>query len=370
MIAAHCLCWAIAAAAFSTSTPGSAGASQAADTVEVLLFTRRHPARLAIQGAAGTGGALALEARGDALLADGQPVPQPLALPAGAWRLAFSEGDARWFEGALSIRAQGSELRVVGTIALEAYVAQAVAAETLPGTTSAALEAQAIVARTYALAVKPRHSEARLCDLAHCQVLHGASTPDHLRAARQAARATRGALLCLESGELALPVFHASCGGQTARADEVFQGRDRTGSASVLDPGCRAAWRAEVPLPIFREAIERHLGAGTFSPGALRWARGTSGRIRQLELAGVRRPLSGDALQRALGARLGYGQIPSALFWLRFEADRVHIEGRGRGHGVGLCQEGAARQSRAGQSAEKILEHYFPRAHLCRAAPD
>ena len=49
----------------------------------------------------------------------------------------------------------------------------------------------------------------------------------------------------------------------------------------------------------------------------------------------------------------------SSAFTVRFEADRVVFHGAGWGHGVGLCQIGAAVMATQGFSAEEILKHYF-----------
>ncbi|HQY78747.1 MAG TPA: hypothetical protein PLJ63_03065, partial [Flavobacteriales bacterium] len=48
------------------------------------------------------------------------------------------------------------------------------------------------------------------------------------------------------------------------------------------------------------------------------------------------------------------------------EGDMVVLEGRGFGHGVGLCQEGAMRMARDGFSYTDILHHYFANVHLVK----
>ncbi|MCA9784865.1 MAG: hypothetical protein KC518_14885, partial [Candidatus Cloacimonetes bacterium] len=54
----------------------------------------------------------------------------------------------------------------------------------------------------------------------------------------------------------------------------------------------------------------------------------------------------------------------SALVVFDWEGDTLVITGKGWGHGVGLCQLGAARMAAAGHSAEEILSHYYPGTFL------
>jgi stage II sporulation protein D len=97
-----------------------------------------------------------------------------------------------------------------------------------------------------------------------------------------------------------------------------------------------------------------------------------SGRWLEVQLRGPKglRVVSFDSLRRALG----YGEVKSARivaatppFGAELRAG-VTLEGLGRGHGVGLCQEGARDLARQGWSAEQILAAYYPGARLARVA--
>ena len=52
-----------------------------------------------------------------------------------------------------------------------------------------------------------------------------------------------------------------------------------------------------------------------------------------------------------------------------FKANDLVVSGRGFGHGVGLCQQGARGYAERGWSAEDILAHYYPGAILAILAP-
>ena len=57
-------------------------------------------------------------------------------------------------------------------------------------------------------------------------------------------------------------------------------------------------------------------------------------------------------------------KLRSTYFSVRSEDDKVILRGRGFGHGVGLCQEGAMRMAKADLSYTDILHHYYTDVHL------
>ena len=61
---------------------------------------------------------------------------------------------------------------------------------------------------------------------------------------------------------------------------------------------------------------------------------------------------------------LSESHLKSSAFDVRFEDDSVVLEGKGWGHGVGLCQIGAAVMASKGYSYTEILEHYYPGTYL------
>jgi stage II sporulation protein D len=332
--------------------------------IQVLLLSRQHPRQLRIEGVR----KLALEARGDRLFAGGSEIAQPLRLDLANWALAIASQPVRRYRARLAIRARGGELLVVGSIPLEEYVAAVVASETEVGTPLEALKAQAVVTRSYALAQPPRHEEASACDLAHCQLLLGYGAPAHLAAARKAALATRGEVLRLGTGEIAIAPFHAACGGHTAEPREVFAGDDRTGSAAVADPGCSAPWAAIVPAETARAAASESLGAPA-RLDRLSFDIAAGGYVTRVVDRATGRSATGESFIRALGARVGYGRVPSPRFSIEIEGAQVRLRGAGIGHGVGLCQRGAARLALQGAGYREILGRFFPRARLDAVRP-
>jgi len=93
--------------------------------------------------------------------------------------------------------------------------------------------------------------------------------------------------------------------------------------------------------------------------------RGPSGRIIELEIRGTKRTLRvGKELM--IRKWLSESHLKSSAFDVEFTDNQVILTGRGWGHGVGLCQIGAAVMGASGYGYREILEHYFPGAALVR----
>ncbi|MGO9764732.1 MAG: SpoIID/LytB domain-containing protein [Myxococcaceae bacterium] len=334
----------------------------ASRTVRVRVLERLHPHQVELSGPSRH----TLVASASSLLVDGAVVEQPYRLPDAPWQVLVPNETPRRYRGALSVRAVDAELALVVTLPLERYVAEVVAAETLPGTAEEALRAQAVVSRSFLLAQGPRHADADVCDLTHCQLLSGRVTSlAHRAAARAATKATAGRVLVLANGRIAETPFHAACGGHTGEPEEVF-GSAVTGAAAVADTGCPSQpWEAVVPFGVFRAALKPLLGAGAaLSPEWLHTELGKGGYVVRVSGGQAGRSSSGDVVARALDRALGWGAVRSGRFHFLFEEGGVRVAGSGLGHGLGLCQAGAARRAAQGEGYEEILQHYFPLASL------
>jgi len=118
-------------------------------------------------------------------------------------------------------------------------------------------------------------------------------------------------------------------------------------------------WRVEYSRQELEEILREKSG---FDFGTLQeiipLKRGPSGRISRLKIIGSKRSI---VVGKELEIRrwLSRTHLYSSAFVVRVEADRFIFDGAGWGHGVGLCQIGAAVMATKGFSAEKILKHYF-----------
>ena len=95
---------------------------------------------------------------------------------------------------------------------------------------------------------------------------------------------------------------------------------------------------------------------------------GPSGRIKTLRIVGEKETL---VVGKELMIRkiLSESHLKSSAFTATFDGDRVILDGRGWGHGAGLCQIGAAVMARRGHDFREILSHYYPGAELTCSAP-
>ncbi|MBP7149401.1 MAG: SpoIID/LytB domain-containing protein [Acidobacteria bacterium] len=327
----------------------SAALALAATALDVLVMTQLHPRAAQIDGPRHVRVAV------DTLRA-------PLQLPDAEWRVRVGRETRTW-RGALRIAPGADELAIIVRMPIEEYVARAVAAETEPGAPPALLEAQAIVSRSYALAARGRHGAADACDLAHCQALRESPSHEHRANSRAAADRTAGQVLVLADGRVARTPFHAACGGSTADPRAIFGRDDVSGAAAVPDPGCSApGWEARLPRDVVERAAIEALG----SRGPLSYERAADGRVVRVLDERTGRWANGDAFARALDRLAGWGVVRGSRMWLDPAGAFVRIRGTGIGHGAGLCQAGALRRARQGQSVQEILSHYFPNARWGR----
>ena len=310
--------------------------------------------------------------------------------------------DDRRYQGDLLLAASpAGGLTVRVRVGLEAYVEGVVASETsIWSAAPAELEAQAIAARTYAVATLQQRAAAgapaQLTDGVMDQAFHGQHVPGSSARAKQAARQLRDAVLStrgvvlLRGDRLEEARYHAACGGRTSDFADVFR-------KEVRERGARGPAGASCPPCARRAAAEA--AAGRPDPGRpLGWieelAPATLARVgRSFGLPGAPRrigPARTDAGGRWLDVALesergevrrvpfedfrraiGYGVLSSGALVATVPrpGDPLlgggwRVQGRGRGHGVGLCQEGARDLARAGWTSAAILSHYYPGATL------
>jgi stage II sporulation protein D len=255
-------------------------------------------------------------------------------------------------------------LVAVNSLDLEDYVAAVVASE-MPATWPAeALRAQAVAARTFAVAQKVAQGPGARAHLGASvldQVYKGTAHP--APAAAKAARETAGEVLTYGAAPIAA-YFSASCGGTSESAEAAFHLVPGTtpylrGSDADAD---ERGWTVKVPLEELDAALRKRIGAEV--RGLSVTSRTASGRAEALRIATNKgqRPLPAVELRQLLG----YQRLPSLLFVVEISGGTAVFRGKGSGHGVGLCQWGARGRALAGQDYRTILAHYYPGAEIRR----
>jgi stage II sporulation protein D len=288
------------------------------------------------------------------------------------------------YPGAFLISTDSAGLTVVNEVPLEAYVGCVVANEVWPTFQTESYRAQAVVSRTFVLHQMDRRPDGSVDVTATqgSQVYRGIRRDEPGRRATEAAEYTRGIVLSYPAADgrqkLFCTYFSAACGGRSQSA--AFLGPESDvpplhGGVECdhcrIAPGETYRWG---PLVLNLSDVMSRLVAryadvarlGTLA-GIEAIERTDAGRTVTLRLTG-----SGGEVYELLAERFRLAvdpmRIRSTHFRVRIEGQEMIFEdGRGFGHGLGLCQWGMEGQAREGRTAGQILRYYYPGAQLTRA---
>ncbi len=265
----------------------------------------------------------------------------------------------------LLVAAPDGKLLAINRLNLEAYVAGVVGCEMPLSFPEAALRAQAVAARTYAL-YQSRGRRGEAYDVAadqSSQVYKGLA--NETEKSRRVTVETLGLVLSYRQ-EIFCTYFHSTCGGRTIPAAYVFGAGDITPLSGAACGFCESSkyyrWRLSLPKP---ELAGKLAGAGFDVDGIGRVEvaeRGPGGHA-----ALVRVPHQGGEL-KVKGARfrtlIGTSAVRSTWFDIDDRGSTLEIAGNGWGHGVGMCQVGAKGMAEAGYGTADILRNYYPAAEI------
>ena len=328
---------------------------------------------------------------------------------------------SRRYRGALRISGRGGRLRVINSLGIETYLASVVGSEMPHRWPLAALQAQAVAARTYALKQRSRGGAWDVKATVASQVYRGveSETPS----TRQAVASTRS-LVLVHGGRLIDAVFHSSSGGVTEASGMVWR-RQHPYLVSVPDHDQHSPvhrWEQWFDPAGLRQRLPET--GGIQSVEVL--SRSGSGRVRQARLRGPRGSLviSGGELRKRLGLKstlvsfeiVTGGQRPPVAVPVRSvtttasrgsRIDRITaavarqgpdrkpllvapppplisktsvrrwsagglqllVKGQGYGHGVGMSQWGAHGLAEQGANFRAILHHYYRGAEIVPYRP-
>lgn len=301
--------------------------------------------------------------RGDAVTLDGAAVGAAGVTFVGGGALRVEAAPGTGLAGELEVRRLPGGLAVIHALPLEEYVAAVTGAEMPASFPPEALRAQAVAARTFAVFKKLEAvAEGRPYHLG-ATVLHQvyrAGPPDPRAGA--AALASAGEVLVYQHAPIEA-YFHSTCGGHTERGADAL-GRDRPYLASVACGRCQASPRRRWTVRVTAAELGERAALGAPVASARVVSRTASGRAERVELSGRGRSVTLSAVD--LRQRLGFGRLPSLDFDLRPERGAVRFDGRGAGHGAGLCQWGAAGAAAAGEGYREILARYYPGTEIVR----
>jgi SpoIID/LytB domain protein len=263
-------------------------------------------------------------------------------------------------------------------VALEEYVLGVVAAEGSIEDQLEALKALAVVSRTYALKNLQRHTSEGydFCDTTHCQryLFTIADERNHARfknLLKRAVTETAGETLRDEEGQIADAYFHAACGGMTANMETLWGAAAPGYLRGVTDDYCVAEashpWVNVIPAEKLARALQgdQRSDVGAKLENIAITSLDKTGRVEFLTLEGEqRRVVRGWDFKMIVGRALGWNILKSSSFDVTRTGVNFVFRGKGFGHGLGLCQEGAHAMAGRGASYRQILGHYFPGTKL------
>ncbi len=240
------------------------------------------------------------------------------------------------------------------------------------------LKAQAVAARSYVLSMRNERHRGQgyeYCDSPHCQVFRGVASFEKMPELKKALASIKGQYLTY-AGRPICAFYHHSCGGLSSSANEVWPMSRRGYLVAVPEDEkgvCRISpansWQARFPNKkltlCFRKAgwLKKN---ENFSDVQI-VQKDSSGRVKQIQIVGKKQvTVSIGRFRNTLNSYFGREYLRSALFSVSVDKNAVVFQGRGWGHGVGFCQEGARWLANKGKSYEKILQHYFPNTRLER----
>lgn len=257
----------------------------------------------------------------------------------------------------------------------ETYVAAVLAGESSTFRSNEALKAMAVAARTYAAYFRSRHASQGFdfCSTTHCQhAVLNSVTPRFTKAAID----TRGLLLWF-GARPAFALYTRDCGGSSEDVGSNWPDIHAPYLVVHDDPYCTRHRADSWNWLASRMAISKALRAANLrAPAELQHvsvvSRTRSGRARLLLLtgSGSSEQISAESFRLAIGRALGWNSIRSDQYRVEQPGENVLFAGKGQGHGVGLCQDGADQMGGEGSTFREILQFYYPGASVSRLATD
>lgn len=308
------------------------------------------------------------------------------------------------FAGSLEIlhNADGTET-AVNIIDLEDYLCSVISSEMSADAPIELLKAHAVISRSWAIRAIEANKQSAIggqrsalyeqnghigfdvCADDHCQRYEGVRRMN--QRAIEAVRATAGQVLMYDD-EVCDCRFHKCCGGRTEEFETCWEDKHVPYLESVECPYCGKGivagslndydletqdfhdWQVNYTSQELGQIVREKSGIDFGDIiDLIPLKRGKSGRIYELEIVGTKH-------RQTIGKELVIRRwlSPTCLYSSWFDIEKIinhksqiinyKFSGHGWGHGVGLCQIGAAEMAAEGFSYDQILAHYYPHSEL------
>lgn len=256
-------------------------------------------------------------------------------------------------EQTLSFRSYNCHIQLINTVDIESYVAGVVEAEVGNKQPLEYYKVQSTICRTYVLAHMSRHERDNfnVCDKEHCQVFKGKSLGNYdiILATQQ----TENSVLVDENLTLIVSAFHSNCGGQTISSADVWN-KAQSYLIPIRDTFCinskNAFWEKEINKSIWVRYLKKKFSNLDESQYPRSFSFDQPYRKKEYSVGAIQLPLKD--IRNDLGLKSTYFSIEDA-------GETLVFKGKGYGHGIGLCQEGAIRMAKSGYNYADIIHFYF-----------
>lgn len=264
----------------------------------------------------------------------------------------------RVYEDDMELWARGNRMKIINMPKLNHYIAGVVESEVGRHAHIEYYKLQSIICRTYALSNIDKYADKgfNLCDEVNSQVYKGKSrsNPDILKATA----ATSGLVLIDNDLNLITATFHSNSGGQTMNSEDVWS-QPVDYLRSVQDTFCltepHAYWTKTIALNDWMNYFKNKFGVDVNSP---------KNKADLTAYEQIQRDVYFTDKEVPLKTVRKDWKLNSTFFSIELKTDSVVLNGKGFGHGVGLCQEGAMRMAREGYSYKTILNKYYKNVNL------
>ncbi len=285
--------------------------------------------------------------------------------------------NGRRYRGSLLVKQKEDFLEVINELLLEEYLYGVIEREVSSSWPFDVLCAQAIAARTYALEKRElerlaEDQDYHLSWTTEDQVYGGVES--ETRQARRAVDLTQGKVITYQ-GELIKAFYHNCCGGHTVSSGDVWGEEDFPYLKAEPDEFCKESpyykWEWEIKVSELRKILIKE----GFSVGKiyrlqvltrtqdLSFEEG--GRAAELRIyyKGGSQDLTGKEFRELVNQWIEKDMLRSTLFEIKSRTEREAryfvFQGRGSGHGVGMCQWGAKKMAEEGRNFQDILQFYY-----------
>jgi stage II sporulation protein D len=257
----------------------------------------------------------------------------------------------QYYTGDLHCYPDLGTLVLINNCDVEKYIAGVVKAEGGSGKNIEYFKSQAVIARTYMYKYFDKHMQDKynVCDNTHCQAFNGTSTDTILN---KAAMETHGEVILDQDSVLIISAFHSNCGGETSSSEDVWL-TSQPYLKGVIDPYCvssrNALWERSLGIDEWVGYLKKTGFSGnTDDPAQFGFSQ--KSRLTSYRAGTFTMPL------RTIRTDLN---LRSTFFSVVPVGDTIKLIGRGYGHGVGLCQEGAMGMAAKGFDYKQIIDFYY-----------